>query len=51
MDKIGIHKQINEAYAILLRVALRLDLKSEYEDLEASRSFMSEMVDLHKEEI
>jgi len=43
--KIKLHTDLNQAYAVLLKICLELDLKTYYEDMERGRSFMSNMVD------
>lgn len=42
-EKIQIHVELNEAYATLLGICLKLDLKTYYKKLESGRAFMSFM--------
>lgn len=44
-SKVELHKELNEAYAKLLGIALELDLQFFYKKLIKSRSFMSRQVD------
>ncbi len=44
-NKVAIHVELNKAFAVLLEICLRLDLRSYYITLEAGRTFMSGAID------
>lgn len=43
--KVTVRKEAEEAFAILLRICLRLDLPTYYKRLESGRSFIARCID------